>query len=126
MNDRFIGQRIPDKQENSVSRDKGLKELLADELRPESGITEKAMFGGWAWLVNGNFLCGARDDGMLVRLGKDRDAWALKIPGIVPMTSRGRRMQGWVWAASEAYGNDALRRKLMDAALEFARSLPAK
>ena len=126
MNDRFIGQRIPDKQENSVARDKGLEELIADELRPESGISEQAMFGGWAWLVNGNFLCGARDDGMLVRLGKDRDAWALKIPGIVPMTSRGRRMRGWVWAASEAYGNDALRRKLMDAALEFARSLPAK
>jgi len=109
-----------------VARDKGLEELIADELRPESGISEKAMFGGWAWLVNGNFLCGARDDGMLVRLGKDRDAWALKIPGIVPMTSRGRRMRGWVWAASEAYGNDALRRKLMDAALEFARSLLAK
>jgi hypothetical protein len=35
-------------------------------------------------------------------------------------------LQGWIWAASQAYGNDALRRKLMDAALEFARSLPAK
>ena len=51
-----------------MARDKGLEELLADELRPESGVTEKAMFGGWAWLVNGNLLCGARDDGMLVRL----------------------------------------------------------
>ncbi len=126
MNDRFIGRPIPNEQENSVARDKGLEELLADELRAEPGITEKAMFGGWAWLVNGNLLCGARDDGMLVRLGKDRDAWALKIPGIVPMLSRGRRMEGWVWAASEAYGSDALRRKLIDAALEFARSLPAK
>ena len=84
------------------------------------------MFGGWAWLKYGNLLCGARDDGMLVRLGKDRDTWALKISGIVPMTSRGRRMNGWVWAASEACGNDVLRRKLMDAALEFSRSLPGK
>jgi hypothetical protein len=109
-----------------VARDKGLEEVWADELSTEPGITEKAMFGGWAWLVNGNLLCGARDGGMLVRLGKDRDAWALKIPGIIPMTSRGRRMQGWVWAASEAYGNDALRHKLMDAALKFARSLPEK
>lgn len=109
-----------------MARDKGLEEVLADELRTEPGITEKAMFGGWVWLVNGNLLCGARDDGMLVRLGKDRDAWALEIHGIVPMTSRGRRMQGWVWAAPEVFGNDALRRKLLDAALEFARSLPQK
>lgn len=37
-----------------------------------------------------------------------------------------RRMQGWVRAAPEAYGDDALRRKLLDAALGFVRSLPAK
>jgi hypothetical protein len=109
-----------------VARDKGLEEVLADELRTGPGMTEKAMFGGWAWLKKGNLLCGARGDGMLVRLGKDRDAWALKIPGIVPMTSRGRRMQGWVRAVSEAYGNDSLRPKLIYAALEFARSLPGK
>src|SRR5258708_32467593 len=108
-----------------MARNKVLEELINDDLAQVRGVTEKGMFGGWAWLKNGNLLCGARDDGMLVRLGKDRDAWALKIPGIVPMTSRGRRMNGWVWAASEAYGNDALRRKLMDAALEFARALPA-
>jgi len=29
------------------------------------------MFGGLAWLAHGNLLCGARDAGMLVRLGKD-------------------------------------------------------
>src|ERR1700709_306334 len=103
-----------------MARDAGLEELLNGDLEAVRGLAEKAMFGGWAWLVNGNLLCGARDDGMLVRLGKDRDAWALKIPGIVPMLSRGRRMEGWVWAASEAYGSDALRHKLIDTALEFA------
>jgi hypothetical protein len=30
----------------------------------------KAMFGGWALLLNGNLLCGARAGGMLVRLGR--------------------------------------------------------
>lgn len=35
-------------------------------------------------------------------------------------------MPGWVWAAPEAYGKDALRRKLIDGALEFVRSLPPK
>lgn len=109
-----------------MARDRGLEELLNDDLRSVPDIAEKAMFGGWAWLAHGNLLCGARDDGMLVRLGKDHDGWALQIPGIVPMISRGRRMHGWVRVASEAYGNDALRQKLLNSALTFVRSLPAK
>jgi hypothetical protein len=104
----------------------GLEELLREDLKAEPGVTEKAMFGGLAWLLCGNLLCGARDDGMLARLGKDNDGWALEIPNIVPMISRGRRMPGWVRAGPGAFGNDALRRKLLDAALAFVRSLPAK
>ena len=84
------------------------------------------MFGGRAWLLGGNLLCAARDDGMLTRLGADNDGWALKTPGIGPMISRGRPMRGWVRAAPEAYGDDALRRKLIDAALSFVKALPAK
>jgi hypothetical protein len=52
------------------------------------------MFGGRAWLLNGNLLCGARDDGMLARLGKDNEDWALQLKGVVPMMSRGRPMRG--------------------------------
>ncbi|MGD0643043.1 MAG: cold-shock protein, partial [Roseiarcus sp.] len=37
-----------------------------------------------------------------------------------------RRMRGWVRAGPGAFGDDALRVKLLDAALAFVRSLPAK
>jgi TfoX N-terminal domain len=109
-----------------LARDKGLEELLNDSLATMPGLTQKAMFGGWAWLVNGNLLCGARSDGMLVRLGKENEAWALEIPGIVPMTTRGRQMRGWVRAAPDVYVDDAFRQRLVDVALEFNRSLPKK
>lgn len=109
-----------------MARDEGLEELLREDLRAEPGLTEKAMFGGRAWLLNGNLLCGARDDGMLLRLGKDRDGWALELLDVVPMIMRSRRMQGWVRAGPLAFGDDQLRRTLMDAALAFVRSLPAK
>ena len=109
-----------------MASDEGLEELLRDDLKAESGLTEKLMFGGRAWLLNGNLLCGARDDGMLVRLGKGNDGWALETPNIVPMISRGRQMQGWVRAGPIAFGDDRLRRKLIDAALAFVRSLPEK
>lgn len=68
----------------------------------------------------------ARGDGMLVRLGKHKDAWALQTPGIVPMFSGARRMQGWVRADSKAYGDDAFRHKLLTCARDFVRSLPMK
>jgi hypothetical protein len=103
-----------------------LEELLADDLGSVAGLKEKAMFGGWAWLLNGNLLCGARHDGMLARIGKANESWALDTPGVIPMISRGRRMGGWVRAGPDAYGDDALRRKLLDAALTFTRSLPKK
>ena len=109
-----------------MSRDNGLEELVHDELRSVSGISEKAMFGGWAWLLHGHLLCGARSDGMLARLGKGRDGWALEVPGVAPMVSRGKVMSGWVRADASAYGDDSLRHRLIVGALEFVRSLPPK
>jgi hypothetical protein len=110
----------------NMARDKGLEELLNDDFAGIPGLTEKAMFGGWAWLLNGNLLCGSRTDSMLVRLGRGKDAWALKIHGIIPMMLQKRQMHGWVRVAPEVYGDDKLRRKLVKAALDFNRSLPPK
>ena len=52
-----------------------------------------AMFGGWACSCAGIFYV-AREDGMQVLLGKDREAWALHVPGIAAMITQGRRMSG--------------------------------
>ena len=84
------------------------------------------MFGGWAWLLGGNLLVGARSDGMLARLGKGKDAWALTLPDVSPMISRGRAMDGWVRAGPIAYGDDAIRLRLIEAAIAFVSGLPPK
>ena len=109
-----------------MARDEGLEGLLREDLKTLPGLTEKNMFGGMAWLLHGHLLCGAREDGMLVRLGKGHDGWALALPDFAPMAMRDRPMQGWVRAGPAAFGDDALRRKLLQAALAFVRSLPAK
>ncbi len=109
-----------------MARDEGLEHLLREDLAGEPGLVEKPMFGGLAWLLNGNLLCGARDDGLLVRLGRDGDGWALALPDVVPMIARGRAMPGWVRAGPAAFGDDAQRRRLIAAALGFVRSLSAK
>ncbi|MFZ6731826.1 TfoX/Sxy family protein [Undibacterium sp. Ji42W] len=109
-----------------MARDKGLEELINNDLESEQEISAKAMFGGWAWLSGGHLVCGAREDGMLVRLGKGHENWALQLEGVVPMMSRGRLMAGWVRADARAFGDDEIRHNLMSAALAFVRTLPAK
>jgi hypothetical protein len=103
-----------------------LETLIAEDLEGQSDLSEKAMFGGWAWLLDGKLLIGARDKGMLSRIGEKNESWALKIPGIVPLMMRERRMRGWVRADMAICSNDALRRKLITAAIEFVATLPEK
>lgn len=109
-----------------MPRDAGLEELIRQELGERSGLSEKPMFGGLAFLLDGNLLCGARSDGMLVRLGKGNDGWALALAGIELMVMGDRPMNGWVRAGAQAYGDDALRKRLLDAALAYVLSLPPK
>jgi hypothetical protein len=84
------------------------------------------MFGGVAWMWRGNLLCGARDDGVLARLGRGNDAWALAAPGIAQMVMGDRPMHGWVRLAPEAAGDDELRLRLLSAAQSFVGTLPPK
>jgi hypothetical protein len=39
-----------------MARDEGLETLLNEDLAAVPGLAQKAMVGGWAWLVNGNLL----------------------------------------------------------------------
>ena len=87
-----------------MTRDAGLEELLREDLQGRTGLTEKTMFGGRVWLLNGNLLCGARTDGMLVRLGKGNDGWAFEMPGVASMVMGQRQMHGWVRLAPGAWG----------------------
>lgn len=109
-----------------MPRDPGLEELVKSHLTNTRGLTEKAMFGGWAFLLHGNLLIGARRGSLLLRVGKDNEPGATRIPGVAVAIMGGRRMSGWVRATPEAYANDALRQQLIDAALRFTGSLPKK
>lgn len=91
-----------------------------------SGLTEKSMFGGWAFLLHGKLLCGARRGSLMLRVGPDNETWALAIPGVEPVVMRGRRMRGYVRAGLEAYSQDDDRQRLMDAAVAFTRSVAKK
>ena len=109
-----------------MARDRGLEETILEDIGSLPGLSDKKMFGGLAWMLDGHLLCGARDVGMMVRLGRDNDAWALALPDVAPMIMSGRPMSGWVRAGTDACADDETRRRLLDAAVAFVRTLPPK
>lgn len=110
----------------AMPRDPGLEELIESELGNPPGLTGKAMFGGWGFLLYGNLLAGVRKGSVMLRIGADNEAWALEIEGVTPVVMRVRHMKGYVRASWEAYANDAARQRLLEAAVAFTRTLPKK
>jgi TfoX/Sxy family transcriptional regulator of competence genes len=62
-----------------VAYDEQLAERVRAQLEDEPGLTERKMFGGIAWMLEGNMAVGLMKDGLLVRLGDQVDA-ALREP----------------------------------------------
>ncbi len=75
-----------------------LRELLADE----DAISEKKMFGGLAFLLDGNMSVSAsHNGGLLVRIDPaDTDA-SLARPHVALMEMGGRTMDGWITVAPD-------------------------
>ena len=109
-----------------MAYDEGHAEILRDALKDLPGITEKRMFGGLCFLMNGNMLCGVHKDGAMFRVGKPREAAALAIPGAREMTFTGRRMGGMIDVSDDAMGDaDAVGRWLA-LVQEFVGPMPSK
>ncbi len=104
-------------------------EVIADTMRAdigvEPGIAEKKMFGGLAFMLHGNMVCGVTKDGAMYRVGKASEEEALNV-GAGPMTFTGRKMGGMVELDADGFEDDALRAKLTQMSLANAASLPPK
>ncbi len=100
-------------------------DLLREALKNYSGITEKKMFGGICFLMNGNMLCGTGDGRFMFRVGKDQHEEALARPGASPMDFTGRKMGGFVWVDQETAMDTGLDDWIRFAKI-FVGSLPPK
>jgi len=104
-----------------------LANRLREQLADEDGVTEKAMFGGRAFLLNGNMVVSAFSrGGMMVRVGPAAVKDALAKPHTEQITMRGREMTGWIHVATEGARTKRQVGAWTRRALEFARTLPPK
>ena len=100
-----------------------IRELVAGQ----GGISEKKMFGGLAFLVDGNMSVAASGQGgLLVRVDPDESDVLVQTAGVDPMEMRGRTMPGWLRVDSEAVRTKRQLATWVDRGVAFARSLPPK
>ena len=110
----------------SMAYDTALAERMRPYLLPRAGVSEKAMFGGVAFLVHGNMCCGIWKDLLVIRLSKEEGEKALKKPHVRVMDITGRPMKGWLFVEPAGYANDKNIFVWIDKAFAFASSLPKK
>ena len=91
--------------------DNAIADRLRNLLDGDPRITEKKMFGGITFLMNGHMLISAsRKGGVLVHVGKDDNDEALSRPGATQMVHGDRVMRGFIWVdADETEDDDTLR-----------------
>jgi len=107
----------------------GYAEDLAASVRTflgsASSVHETKMFGGIGFMLNGNLVAGASSRGLLVRVGKDRQAKALAWPASRVMEMRDRLMEGYVYLGPPGTSADAVK-ACLDLARAHVETLPPK
>ena len=105
-------------------------EALAARIRPilsdSAGVLEKKMFGGVAFLVNGNMSVGVHGSDLVVRSDPGETVDALKEPGTRVFDMTGRPMKGWLLVAPRAVKQKSALNRWVSRGVAYARSLPGK
>lgn len=105
-----------------MSYDEKLAQRVRALVHPRRKITEKKMFGGLAFLLGGKMFCGITKDELMVRVGPEQHAAALKRAHARPMDFTGRPMKGYVFVAQAGLKGAALAR-WVNMGADFAASL---
>jgi TfoX/Sxy family transcriptional regulator of competence genes len=93
----------------------------------DRAVTEKKMFGGLAFLINGNMSVAASGQGgLLVRVDPEQSDALARKTGASLMEMRGREMPGWMRVDADAVRTKKQLSAWVDRGVAFARSLPAK
>ncbi len=109
-----------------MAYDEGMAEQMRADLAEDYSVSERKMFGGLCFMLNGHMVCGVTADGAMFRVGKQHEATALAIAGVDPLSFTGRKMGGMVECDAQTYGDDASRAALTELAVQNALSLPPK
>lgn len=87
---------------------------------------EKKMFGGIAFMLNGNMCCGVINDLLMARVGPARYEECLTLPYVRPMDFTGKPMKGYVYVEPGGCKEDVDLKVWIDKCVDFVLTLPEK
>ena len=110
-----------------MAYDEDLANRVRELLGSERGVEAKRMFGGLAFLVNGNMSVAASGQGgLLVRVTPDDTDKLLGRTHVSAMVMAGREARGWLRVDAEGVKTKRQLQSWVTRGVGYARSLPAK
>jgi hypothetical protein len=110
-----------------MAYDEDLAYRIREAISGERGVTERRMFGGLAFLINGNLAVSASGrGGLLLRVDPTQTKTLLAQPCARPFEMRGRAMDGWLHIDTGKVADDAEFRRWVTHGVTYAKSLPPK
>jgi TfoX/Sxy family transcriptional regulator of competence genes len=128
--DRIAGREpggCPVTENESVAFDEDLAVRIRELVGGETGVTEKQMFGGLAFLIGGNMAISASGQGgVLVRVDPDKTVELAGRAHAQIAVMRGREMPGWLRVDADGLRTKPQLQRWVEEGVAYARSLPGK
>jgi hypothetical protein len=110
-----------------VAYDTELADRIRELVAAERGVEEKAMFGGLAFLINGNMSVAASGKGgLMVRVPPDETEKLLQREHVEPMVMAGRETRGWLRVSVDGVKTTRQLSAWVGRGIDYAKSLPPK
>ena len=108
-----------------MAYDHDLADRIREHVAQEKGLTEKAMFGGLAFLIDGHMAVAASSKGgVMLRVDPTQTEILLQQPKTTPFVMRGREMNGWLYVDSDVSDDELA--QWISRGVSYAKSLPPK
>lgn len=109
-----------------MAYDEKLAARVRRRLADVPGFSEKRMFGGLCFLLDGHMCCGINGRDLMLRVRPEGYEAALARPGARPMDFTGRPLRGMVYVSADALRSARTLTRWLDESVAFVRSLPPK
>jgi TfoX/Sxy family transcriptional regulator of competence genes len=109
-----------------MAYDLGLADRIRVVLERLGDFSERKMFGGLCFMVNGHMCCGIVKSDLMLRLTPEAATAALREPHTRPMDFTGKPMKSMIYVEAAGVDSDLLLERWVQSAERVARALPIK
>lgn len=110
-----------------MAYDEDLAYRVRDLLEPEQGLSEKKMFGGLTFMINGHMAVNvSRQGGLMLRIDPAQTDELLRDKHAAPFQMRGKPMTGWLRIDPAGVAKESDLERWTAMGVSYARTLPPK